>query len=121
MARVIISKSPEKLLALAKRVLDKHTADGASSLLINLRDYSWTEHGPKVAQAEALHLQAKEMERELEKIYQNRDALLAPVEQTLRSSARLLNGIYKSSPRNLGDLGFEVNDTPTKKTDTTKS
>lgn len=118
MARVIISKSPDKLLALAKRVLDKHTADGASSLLNNLRDYSWTEHGSKVAAAEALQAQAKEMERELEKVYQNRDALLAPVEQTVRASAKLLSSIYKKSPKNLGDWGFEVNDTTTKKTDT---
>jgi len=117
MARVIISKSPEKLLALAKRVLDKHTADGASSPLNGLNDYSWAEHGTKVAAAEALHVQAKEMERELEKIYQNRDALPAPVEQTVRASANLLNGMYKKSPKTLGDWGFEVNDTTVKKPD----
>ncbi len=57
------------------------------------------------------------MERELEKVYQNRDALLAPVEQTVRASAKLLSSIYKKSPKNLGDWGFEVNDTATKKTD----
>ena len=117
MARVVISKSPDKLLALAKRVLDKHTADGASSPLNSLRDFSWAEHATKVAAAEALHIQAKELERQVEQLYQNRDALLAPVEQTVRSSARLLNGIYKKSPKTLGEWGFEVNDTPTKKSD----
>lgn len=117
MARVVISKSPEKLLALAKLVYQKHTNDGATSPLNALQDHNWTDNGPKVAEAEDLQAQAKELEKKVEKLYQDRDALLAQVEKTVRASATLLNGIYKSSPKNLGEWGFEVNDTPTKKTD----
>jgi len=117
MARVVISKSPEKLLALAKKVYQKHTNDGATSPLNALQDHNWNDNGPKVAEADDLNAQAKELEKKVEKLYQDRDALLAQVEKTVRASATLLNGIYKSSPKNLGDWGFEVNDTPQKKGD----
>ncbi|MBP9152596.1 MAG: hypothetical protein KBF73_09960 [Flavobacteriales bacterium] len=112
MARIVIPKTAEKMLALSKLVYAKHTADGATSPLNALQDYNWGENGLKVAQAEALHAKAKELAKKLEKLYQDRDALLAPVEQTVRSSAKLLSSIYKSSPKNLGEWGFEVNDTP---------
>ncbi len=117
MARVIIPKTTEKLMALADKVYAKHTADGASSPLNVLKDTDWNTNGSKLIAAKALHDQAKDMEKQLEKIYQNRDALLRPVDQTVRASAKLLNGIYRNSPRNLGDWGFEVNDTPAKKKD----
>ena len=121
MARIVISKSPEKLLALAKKVLKKHEDDGASSPLSALKDANWTDNGPKVAEADDLNAQAKELEKKVEKLYQDRDALLTSVELTVRASANLLNGIYKNSPKNLGEWGFEVNDTPAKKkTDTPK-
>jgi len=117
MARVIIPKTAEKMLAIAKLVFAKHTADGATSPLNALQDFNWTNNGPKVAEADALHAEAKELSKKLEKLYQDRDALLAPVEQAVRSSAKLLSGIYKSNPKNLGEWGFEVNDTISKKTD----
>ena len=121
MARIVISKSPEKLLALAKKILKKHEDDGAASPLKTLLDANWTDNGPKVAEADDLNAQAKELEKKVEKLYQDRDALLTSVELTVRASANLLNGIYKNSPKNLGEWGFEVNDTPAKKkTDTPK-
>jgi hypothetical protein len=38
MARVVIPKTAEKMLALAEKVYGKHTADGASSPLNLLKD-----------------------------------------------------------------------------------
>jgi hypothetical protein len=121
MARVVIPKTAEKMLALSKLVYGKHQADGANSPLNALQDFNWTDNGPKVAQAETLHLEAKELSKKLEKLYQDRDALLAPIEQAVRSSAKLLTGVYKSNPKTLGDWGFEVNDTPKKKNNTNNS
>lgn len=115
MARVVIPSNAEKALALAGKVLKKHTDDGASSPLNVLKDHNWTDNGPKVAEAESLNTKAKELEKQVEKLYQDRDALLKPIKDTLRSSSRTLMGIYKSSPKTLGDWGFEVNDTPQKK------
>lgn len=115
MARVVIPSNAEKALALAKDVLKKHTDDGADSPLNVLQDHNWTDNGPKVAEAVAINAQAKDLEKQVEKLYQDRDALLKPIKDTLRSSSRTLMGIYKSSPKKLGDWGFEVNDTPRKK------
>jgi len=112
MARVVIPTNPEKTLSLAEKVLAKHTLDGATSPLNVLKDFNWTDNGPKVMQAQLLNTQAKDLEKQVEKLYQDRDALLKPVTDTLRASSKMLMGIYKSSPKTLGDWGFEVNDTP---------
>lgn len=117
MARVKIPTNPEKLLSLADTVLAKHTADGPSSPLNVLQDHNWTDNGPKVADAKALNAQAKELEKQVEKLYEQRNALLKSIEATVRSSSRTLMGIYKSSPKQLGEWGFEVNDTAVKKAD----
>ena len=112
MARVIIPTNPEKVLSLAEKVLEKHTSDGAASPLNVLKDFNWTDNGPKVTEAGLLNTEAKKLEKQVEKLYQDRDALLKPVTDTLRASSKMLMGIYKSSPKTLGDWGFEVNDTP---------
>ena len=83
MARVIIPTNPEKALSLAEKVLKKHTDDGATSPLNVLKDFNWTDNGPKVVAAAALNAQAKKLEKEVEKLYQDRDALLKPVTDTL--------------------------------------
>lgn len=121
MARVIIPSNAEKALALAKLVYGKHQADGANSPLNVLQDHNWTDNGPKIALADDLNAQAKELEKKEEKLYKERDALLKPVKDTLRSSSQTLMGIYKSSPKKLGDWGFEVNDTPQKKKEEPKA
>ena len=115
MARVVIPQNPEKAIALAKKVYDKHLADGTDSPLNVLKDHNWTDNGPKIAEAEDLNKQAKDLEKQVEKLYQDRDALLKTITATLRSSSQTLMGIYKSSPKKLGDWGYEVNDTPQKK------
>lgn len=121
MARVIIPTNPEKAIALAKKVLQKHTTDGATSPLNVLNDHNWTDNGPKIADAETLNDKAKELEKQVEKLYKERDALLAAIKDTLRASSKTLLGIYASSPKKLGDWGFEVNDTPQKKKEEPKA
>ena len=63
MARIVIPRSPEQILALAKKVYAKHIADGASSQLNPLVDYNWVDNGPKVAQADDLNAQARSWRR----------------------------------------------------------
>ena len=112
MARVVIPENPEKALRLAEKVMAKHTADGAASPLNTLNDHTWAANGPKVAQALALEAQAKQLEKDVENLYKQRNALIAPVKETLRSSRDLLLAAYKTNPKKLGEWGFEVNDTP---------
>lgn len=113
--RVVIPKSPDVLMALAQKIVDKHTADGAASPLNALDDANWTDNGPKLTQAQAIHTQAKQLEKDVENLYKQRDLLLAPVTDTVRASRDLLMGVNTKNPKKLGDWGFVVNDTPPKK------
>ena len=47
--RIIIPTKPAELLTLAQKIYDKHLADGASSPLNAMSDFSWSVEGPKVA------------------------------------------------------------------------
>lgn len=117
MARVVIPTNPEKVLALADNVLAKHGADGASSPLNAMQDNNWAENGPKVEQARTFNAQAKELERQVESLYRQRDTLLTDVKSSLRSSSKMLMGIHSKNPKKLGEWGFDVHDTvSTKKT-----
>ena len=51
----------------------------------------------------------------MEIAYQDRDKVLAEIEEIVRNSAALLKGIYRNTPKKLGDWGFEINDTPAAK------
>lgn len=111
MARVIIPTNPEKVLTLADKVMAKHTSDGANSPLNALQDNNWTENGPKVEQARALNKQAKELQKEVEKLFEQRDHLLTDVTASLRASSKTLMGIHNKNPKKLGDWGYDVHDT----------
>ena len=115
MARVIIPSNAEKLLALAKQVYQKHTADGDASPLKVLSDFNWEDNGPRIDEAEALNERAKSLLKEAERVFEQRDALLRPITGTVRSSSRTLKGIHRASPKRLGDWGFTVDDTPRSK------
>ena len=107
---VVIPRNPKNRLELAGRVFAKHQTDGAGSPLSTLQENTWTDNGPRAIQALSLHNQAEALVAQAEALYRQRDVLLAPVDQTLRSSRDLLLGIHRSNPKRLGDWGFEVND-----------
>ena len=110
--RVIIPRNPDGLLSLADLVYKKHQADGAKSPLQTLSDYNWNDNGPKIAEAQVLDAQAKQMEKDLEELYRLRDILLKPIDLTVKSSRDNLMGIYKNNYKKLGDWGYVVDDTP---------
>lgn len=110
--RVIIPKNPEDLLKLAGKINLKHVADGAASPLNQLEDFNWTDHGSKIAPAQTFNDDAKQMEKDLEKKYDQRDLLVSPIDQTVKASRDLLLGKFKLNPKKLGDWGFVVDDSP---------
>jgi hypothetical protein len=106
-------KDAPALLALSNLVYAKHQLDGPASPLRGELADKWATLGPKLAQAKADHDRAKELEKELEKLYQDRDLVLVEAEPVIRQSRDLLIGYYGIAKiRNLGDHGFTVNDTP---------
>jgi hypothetical protein len=110
--RINIPLNIEENLDLAKKVFDKHKADGASSLLNNLQDYDWDKIGANVSICLAKHLEAEEYRRKMEGAYRERDLHLPEINEALRASKSLLKAAFSKNPKKLGDWGFSVDDTP---------
>ena len=106
-------KDAPALLKLSNQVYAKHQTDGAASPLRGEVADKWATVGPKLAQAQTDHDRAKDLEKEIERLYQNRDLVLAEVEPVVKQSRDLLVGFYgQAKVRNLGDHGYVVDDTP---------
>src|SRR5690349_5642326 len=110
--RVFIPRNPSELLSLAESIYSKHQADGANSPLNALEDDNWTENGARIAQAKALDAQAKQMQKDLENLFKQRDLLLAPIDATVKASRDLLLSKFSRNPKKLGDWSFDVTDSP---------
>lgn len=112
MARINIPRNPDELIALAKSITDKHTADGAGSPLAGLE---MADMVTKTTTADTENKTATKLYRDAEKATQNRDNALGsenPVKGTVnhyvRSVRDVLAGLYKGNEQKLGDWGFEV-------------
>ena len=112
MARVTIPSNPDELIALAKGILTKHTADGPASPLsaLNMADMT-----AKTGSADTQNQAATKLYRDAETATQNRDNALgtgAPgpgtVTAYVRSVRDILSGIYKGNEQKLGDWSFDV-------------
>ena len=97
---------------MAKGILAKHTADGATSPLAGLDVADFTA---KVSSADTENQSATKLRRDAEKATQNRDLALggdsAPkgsVAFYVRSARDILLGLNKGSEQRLGDWSFEV-------------
>jgi len=117
MARINVPNSADPMIGLAKKIKDKHTADGAASPLgaLNMADLA-----AKTQTADDKNQLAAKLYRDAEAATQARDLALglksaAPgtVAQYVRSVRDVLAGIYKGNEKKLGDWGFEVDDSPT--------
>ena len=106
--RVNIPTNPKELLDLATQVYQKHTDLGTESPLNTLVSHSWTENGSKVAEAVALNKQAEELKRQSEEANGKRNLLLADIENSVKASRDLLQGVYRETPRTLSQFGFDV-------------
>ena len=107
--RVDIPRNPGERLKLAAAILAKHTTLAAAS---PLKDLNWTATGPTVATATAYDTTAKQLEKDMEKAYGDRDALLPAIDKEIARTRDLLLALYRDNPHKLGDFGFVVNDSP---------
>ena len=103
--KVSISTNVEELLALAETIFQKHEALGKASPLSSL---DWKTQGPKIVEALAAHKRAEELKRQMEQAYEQRDALLKPIDEIVKQSRDVLKGIYRGEPRKMGEFGFDV-------------
>jgi len=112
--RIRIPQKPVNLLDLAERIYQKHLEDKEQSPLKMLQSNSWENNGAKVADCLAHHRRAEELRLEMEKEYSERNLLLKDVIKTVKASRDMLKGVYHDIPKQLGEWGFEVDDTPRK-------
>lgn len=109
--RVSIPKNTEKLLALATRVYAKHTELGEDSPLRLMKSYNWEVNGKNIEVCLEKHQQAEALKRQMEDLYRQRDLLLKEINETVKSSRDLLIGVYRQTPKTLGEFGFDIDDT----------
>ena len=110
--RILIPSNLIEHLQLAKKVYDKHNADGTSSPLNSLVDMNWEIIGPKIQECLDKHTEAEMYKQKMEAAYAERDKYLPEISEILRASKNLLKGIYAKNPKLLGNWGFEIDDSP---------
>lgn len=119
--RIEIPANPEDQLKLAEKIYGKHTTDGANSPLKVMQDFKWDAVGPNIPLALQKHKEAVDLQKKMEKAYEERNNLMADIPKGITSTRDFLKGVYSKSPKTLGDYGYVVDDTPKpKKVTTTK-
>ena len=97
------------LIDLAAAIQEQHTALGKNSPLTLL---DWEQASPQIKDASGVQGQINKMNKDLEKLIEQRNNLIGPLSGFVRSSRDVLSGVYRSEMRKLGDFGFEVDGTP---------
>lgn len=110
---VTIPENPDELSGLGKRITDKHTLDGLTSILsaLDMADFL-----AKNTLAITRYADARQLDRDKETAYQDRDNALGignelpdTVNYYVKSSRDILLGVNKGKEQNLGNHGFNVN------------
>lgn len=116
-AQIIIPRNTDALIALAKKVMEKHYIDGGASLL---HDLTWDVLNNKLYEAETKLEEARKASRDKEKATQLRNIALGidkgqssktpnTVKYIVRAVRDVLLGTFRGREQELGDWGFEVN------------
>lgn len=111
MFRVNIPKNAKELLDLAATIFKKHTDLGSTSPLNAMVSHNWSDNGSKIAVCLEKHQLAETLAKQAEEAYRDRDLLLSEITESVKASRDILIGVYRETPKTLGEFGFEVNDT----------
>jgi len=95
--------------AVAKGITDK----GKDSLITGSLAAELQAVAGKVPAALKAHSDAKDLEKQLEKLYQQRDAVVAEALPLVQRGSKALQGnLGAARLREMGDYGYTVNDSP---------
>lgn len=94
-----------QVLTLAKRVRDKHVADGELSLL---RTLNWQDLTPLIEDTIALHEKTEILKRDMLVSYEQRAERIARIVNFLRDSRDILAGNHRNEMKMLGKWGYDV-------------
>ena len=114
-ARIPVPNATDPLgtLSLTAAVAKGITAKGKDSLLVGELASELQAAAALVPDALAAHAEAKQLELQLEKLYERRNAPVAAcVLLNQRASKALQGNLGKARLREMGDYGFTVNDSP---------
>jgi hypothetical protein len=106
--RIKIPTNVEELLDLARLNAAKHAADGASSILNGLQDYTWNTLADTIPTCLAKHQQAELLRRDTKEAYDQRDRMWRIIDEGVKATRDFLLGVYRATPLRLGDWGFDV-------------
>jgi hypothetical protein len=115
--RIEIPANPKELLELAQSIYSRHQTLAGSSPLLVMNTPNWATLGETVAPALLLDRKAKDLEKELKNVYEQRDLLLKPLDGAVKASRDLLMGVNSQNPAKLGEFGFIVTDAAASKKD----
>ena len=106
--RTNVPKNPTDLINLAVKVLQKHNELGPNSPLNAMASHNWNENGAKVAEAAAFDKLAQELKAQSEEAINKRNVLLPDIENSVKGSRDVLEGVYRETPRTLAQFGFDI-------------
>lgn len=106
--RVRVYTNVRHSLELAKKIYEKHIADGEDSLLSSMEGFNWDSTGPKINFCLEKHKEAISLSKRAEEMFRQRDAVLAEITDINGASKLILKNKYAISPEKLGEWGFLV-------------
>jgi hypothetical protein len=107
--RINIPTGASDLIGLAAAIQEKHTELGKDSPLALL---DWKTVATQIKEAGDAQDKIDKLSKQLEKLTEQRNNLVGPLGDFVRSARDVLSGVYRAEMRTLGDFGFEVDDTP---------
>jgi hypothetical protein len=108
--RIRIYTNVRHSLELAKRIYEKHQADGERSVLTSIEDFSWEVTGPKIGFCLEKHKEAIRLSKNADELYRQRDAVLAEITDIIMASKSILKNKYIMCPEKLMEWGIVVFD-----------
>jgi hypothetical protein len=108
--RIRIYTNVRHSLELAKKIYEKHRADGEGSPLSSINGFSWEATGPKIGFCLEKHKEAISLSKSAEEMYRQRDAVLAEITDIIRASKSILKSNYNTSHEKFSEWGFVLYD-----------
>ena len=105
--KVHIPRDPTALIALLKKILEKHVELGTASPLLAL---GWDEMTPDLTKADTQDQLSDSLRKQAEKATGERDKYMPDLVEFVRAVRDVLLGVFRDNPDALGDFGFTVTD-----------
>ncbi len=108
------ARDPLGVLELAAKLVGNITVKGKDSLIVGELASELQAATADVPAALKAHEDAKALTKQIEKLYEQRDAAVAKLVPLLQRGSKALQGALPAARlREMGDYGYTVNDSPT--------